>query len=322
MMIKRIFGELPDWAKQENPLLRYEIVRRQDKSESPVGRILMWVIGLTVLILGGYIYATDGMQRGLQLPYTLDIWRIVIFPLLFLQIIMRIAGLSLGVGAVTDERQRQTWDNLRATERGAEIGLRTRLASVFYRLRSVIFTVMVGRIVLVGAILYELTSMQGGYLDLLTARAIPVVSVQVGVILLAAFMTAFIIMPLTATGVDIALGLLISTTVRNRAISTVLQVLIVVFRTVTTLGLFWISWQFLNEEIALEGYSALSAIGASAIFADWGLVLSQLSTAGQLWADIPYTVFLGVFMLAMVVIQVLIAGGCMLLAVRAAEVRE
>lgn len=321
-MIKRVFGELPDWAKLENPILRYEIVRRQDKSESAVGRIAMPVIGLSVLFLGGYIYATDGMQRGLQLPYTLDIWRMLIFPLLFLQLIMRIAGLSLGVGAVSNERQRQTWDNLRATERGAEIGLRTRLVSVFYRLRGLIFPVMVGRIVLVGAILYELTSMNGDYLNLLTGQSSPAVSFQVGMILLAAFMTAFIVIPLTATGVDIAIGLLISTTVRNRAVSTLIQVLLVVFRVMTAIGLFWFSWQILNEELVLEGYPALSVMGASAIFADWGLVLSQLSTAGDLWRDIPYTIFIAVFMLAMVIVQVLIAGGLLLLAIRAAEVRE
>lgn len=161
-MIKRIFGELPHWAKRENPVLRYELSRRQDKSQSSAGRIAMWVITLSVLFLAGYIFATDGLQRSLQLPYTQDIWRILIFPVLFVQLAMRITGLSLGVGAVTEERQRQTWDNLRATEQGADISLRTRFVSVFYRLKGMIFTVMLARTVLIVALLYELTSFQGG----------------------------------------------------------------------------------------------------------------------------------------------------------------
>lgn len=321
-MIKRLIGDIPDWAKGDNPLLRYELSRLEDKSGSAVGRIVLWVIGLTVFTLGGYLYATEGLQRGLQMPYTVDIWRMLVFPLIAIQLVFRVAGLSLGVGAVTDERQRQTWDNLRATERGAELGLRTRWVSVFYRLRGLAFTILLARLVLLGAILYELTSMQGGYLDLLTARAIPSVSMEVGVILLASFMTAFIIMPITATGVDIAIGLFISTNIRNRALSALAQVLVIVFRVVTTVGLFWIIWQLMNGESGLEGLPALGALGAGAILADWGLILSQLSNAGEIWAQIPYAVFLGAVMLIFAVIQVGIASALLMLSVQSAEVRE
>lgn len=321
-MIKRIIGDIPDWAKRENPLLRYELSRREDKSGSAVGRVAMWVIILSTLVLGGYLYVTNGLQRSLQMPYTLDIWRMLVFPLVAIQLILRVAGLSLGVGAVTDERQRQTWDNLRATERGAEIGLRTRWVSVFYRLRGLVFTILVSRFVLIGAILYELTSMQGGYLDLLTARAMPSVSMEVGVILLAAFMTAFIIMPITATGVDIAIGLFISTNIRNRALSALAQVLVVVFRVVTTVGFFWITWQLMNGDSAIEGLPALYTLGAGAVLADWGLLLSQLSNAGEIWAQIPYAVYLGLGMLIFAVVQVAIASGLLSLAVRSAEIRE
>lgn len=321
-MIKRLIGDIPDWAKRDNPLLRYELLRREDNSGSALGRITLWVIGLTAFTLGGYFYATEGLQRGLQMPYTLDIWRMLVFPLIAIQLIFRVAGLSLGVGAVTDERQRQTWDNLRATERGAELGLRTRWVSVFYRLRGLAFTILLARLVLLGAILYELTSMQGGYLDLLTARAIPSVSMEVGVILLASFMTAFIIMPITATGVDIAIGLFVSTNIRNRALSALAQVLMIVFRVVTTVGLFWITWQLMNGESVLEGLPALGALGAGAILADWGLLLSQLSNAGEIWTQVPYAVFLGVVMLTFVVIQVAITSGLLMLSVQSAEVRE
>lgn len=321
-MMKRIFGELPTWMTLQNPLLRYEITRHRDKSESRLKRMLTWVVGLTIFILVGYIYATDGLQRGLQLPYTLDIWRIIIFPLLLMQVIMRVAGLSMGVGAVTDERQRQTWDNLRATERGAEIGLRTRLVSVFYRLRGFVFTIMLARLVLIGAILYELTSIQGDYLNLLTASAVPSVSMEVGVILLSAFMTAFILMPISAIGLDIAIGLFIATNVRQRAISGMLQVLVIVFRVVSSGLLFWWTWQFINDELVIEGQSAFALLTSFSILGDWGVVLSQLSQAGRLWSQVPNSIFIGILMLGFVVLQVALMSGLLMLAVRAAETRE
>ncbi len=320
-MIKRIFGDMPDWAQRANPLLRYELVRREGTS-SAAGRIAMWVIFLATLIVAGYIHATDGMQRGLQLPYTLDIWRVIVFPLFFVQLIMRVAGLSMGVGAVTDERQRQTWDNLRATENGAAISLRTRWVSVFYRLKGLAFTILAARLILIAAILYELTSMQGAYLDLLSARALPMVSAEVGIIILSAFMTAFIMLPFTATGVDIALGLLISTTIRNRAIAALLQVILVVFRVGVGGVCFWLSWQLVNDNLMLEGVPALSLLGAGAIFGDWGIILSQLSTTGQLWSEIPFSIFLGLILLFVAIVQVAVTSGILQLAVRAAEVRE
>lgn len=322
-MIERIIGEVPNWTKRDNPLLRYELARHDVPSSSAYGRIVMWVIILTVLVLGGYVYATDGLQRSLQMPYSLDIWRIIVFPLFALQLIFRVAGLSLGVGAVSDERQRQTWDNLRATERGAEISLRTRWVSVFYRLRGLVFTILASRLILIGAIFYELTSMQGEYLSFLTARADPSVSLQVGVILLGMFLTAFILMPITATGVDIALGLYISTNIRNRALSSLAQVLLIVFRVVTSLGLFWMTWQFVMVDSSIQDTSSgLALISASAILGDWGLMLAQLSKTVEIWADVPYTVFIGTLMLIMVIVQMSIVSGLLMLSVRSAEIRE
>ena len=206
----------------------------------------------------------------MQMPYTLDIWRMLFFPILVIQVIMRVSGLSLAVSSVRDERRRQTWDNLRATERGAEIALRTRWVSVFYRLRGLILTVMTTRIILIIAILYELTSMQGGYLDLLAAKSDPSISLEMAVILLSALMTAFVMMPITAIGVDIALGLLISTAIRNRAFAGLAQVLVLTFRLVSTFVLFWLTWGFMNADMLLGDMQALGAVGAGRLGSNFG----------------------------------------------------
>ena len=81
-MFKRILGDIPDWAKLENPLLRYEVVRK--RPENTTRKRILWMAGwvafLAFLLLGGYALTTNGFQRGLQMPYTVDIWRGVILP--------------------------------------------------------------------------------------------------------------------------------------------------------------------------------------------------------------------------------------------------
>jgi hypothetical protein len=324
-MIKRIFGDVPDWAKRENPLLRYEIVRNQpqDSARARVMRMGGWVILLAFLLLLGYAITTNGFQRSLQMPYTLDIWRMLFYPVLILQVILRVAGLSMGVNAVGDERRRQTWDNLRSTEKGTEISLRTRWISVlFYRLRGLLVSVMLARIVLAVAILYELTAFQGQYLDILSNRSIPSVPLEVGVILLAGLMTAVVLMPITATGVDIALGLLISSSVRNRAFSAILQILVIIFRVGTTVILLMLMQQFQSQAFVLDSASSWFLVSGFAVFGDWGLTLTQLSKTGELWASVPYSVFIGGVLLLATLLQVLLTSGMLALAVRLAERNE
>lgn len=323
-MFKHIFGELPDWAKRGNPLLRYELSRFDPElnRKERIFRVVTWVLLLAFLILAGYLYATNGLRSPFTKPYTFDIWRMLFFPVLIVQLIARVTGLSLGMNSVRNERRRQTWDNLRATERGAEIGLRSRWVSVLYRLRRLIFAVMSGRLILIGAILYELTSMQGGYLDILIAKSEPSISLELGVILLSSFMTALIVMPITAIGVDIALGLFISTVIKNRAFAGLAQVLVLTFRVVSTVALFWLTWGFMNDSISLNGTQALGAIGAFSVLGDWGLLLSQLSQTGQLWASVPNSIFLGFGLLLMSLLQVAIASGLLSLSVYFAERNE
>jgi hypothetical protein len=324
-MIKRIFGDVPDWAKRENPLLRYEIIRNQPQTttRSRVMRMTGWVLLLAFLLLLGYAIATDGFQRGLQMPYTVDIWRMLFYPILVLQVILRVAGLSMGVNAVSDERRRQTWDNVRSTEKGTDISLHTRWFSVlFYRLRGLLVSIMLARIILVLAILYELTSFQGQYLDILTNRSLPSVPLEAGVILLAGLMTAVVLMPITSTGVDVALGLLISSTVRNRAFAAILQVLLIIFRVGTTILLLGLILQVRSETLILDNSAAWFLHTGFAAFGDWGLTQTQLTQTGQLWAEVPYTIFIGGGLLLVSLVQVIITSGLLKLAVYLAERNE
>jgi hypothetical protein len=327
-MLKRIhhylFREYLDWAEQSKPLLRYEQSRNapDSRNQARFWRVIGWVGLLSILLLGGYFFATNGLQTSLDRPYSQALWRVLIIPLFLMQILFQVAALSLGVGAVGAERRRQTWDNLRATERGTEISLQTRFPAIFSQLFGFAAFIAIGRLLLIGAILYEVMSFQGDYLNLLSARSNPAVSLELGMILLGAFMTAFVLLPITSTCLNIAIGLCISAWVNNRAVAAILQMLLVGIRFLTAGLFFYYSWQLVYGGITLDPAPALGLLSFGAAFGDWGLILSQLSLAGELWRTVPFSIFIGLALLLWVIAQALLTQGFLKLAVRAAEVRE
>lgn len=328
MMLKQIqrylFREYLEWQEQSKPLLRYEQSRNapDSRSQARFWRILGWVGLLSALLLGGYFFATGGLQSSLERPYSLALWRVLVLPLFLMQVLLQLAALSMGVGAVGAERRRQTWDNLRATERGTEISLQTRFPAIFSQLFGFAAFIAIGRLLLIGAILYEVMSFQGDYLNLLSARSNPTISLELGMILLGAFMTAFVLLPITATSFNIALGLCISAWVQNRALAAIIQMLFIGLRMLSAGLLFFYGWHFVYGDIVLDSLTALGLLTSVSAFGDWGLLLSQLSQAGELWRTVPYSVFISIALLLWVVLQALLSQGLLKLAVRAAELRE
>lgn len=319
-----LFHEYLDWAEQSKPLLRYEQSRNaaNQSSQSRLWRVLGWVGLLSALLLVGYFFATNAAQTSLERPYSLAIWRVLILPLFLMQVIFQVAAFSLGMGAVGAERRHQTWDNLRATERGTEISLQTRFPAIFTQLAGFAAFIMLGRIVLLGAILYEVTSFQGDFLNLLSARSNPSVSLELGMILLGAFMTAFVLLPITATSFNIALGLFLSAWMRNRVSSAIVQMLIIALRFVSAGILVYFAWQFAHGGLELDPLAALALLSTSTAFGDWGLLLSQLSMAGEFWRTVPFTIFIGFGLLLWLIVQVALTQALVKLAVRAAELHE
>ena len=323
-MIRRIIGPLPTWAERKHPVLRYEL-NRQQPTVSVQGialRIVGGVMSLAVLALLGYLWATNGLQDDPGINPADAIWRILLFPTLFVQTLTVIAAFSLGVEAISDERRRQTWDNLRATPQGATLALRTRWVAVFYRVRSGLLLVIATRLLLVGVVMYQLTSHRGAYLDILTANITPETSLALGVILLATMITASFLLPLTTVGAEAALGLLISATIRNRTFSALLQVLYLLARLAVGAFLLWAITQMLAGEFIVGDAVAWLLVVSSAAFADGGVLLMHLDEAGELWARVPYGVYFGVALLLFALVQALIADGLVALAVRQAERRE
>lgn len=322
-MIKYLTSQLPTWARPEHPLLQYQLrSNRIDTRQARLLRALGVVVVGFLLFAGGYLYATNLLQAPAGSNLTDSIWRVLFFPALIIQIILRIVAFSVGVGSIAENRRNQTWDSMRATEKGAEITLRTRWAAMFYQMRGLIGGVLFIRLILIVGILYDLTAFRGGYLDMLTANITPEIPVSVGVLLLSALMTAGMLLPLTGLGVDMAMGLLISTAVRQRTYAGLIQAVYVVIRLAVVVGLLYLLTRFIQGELQLEGWLAWLLVTGFTAIGDWGLVLLQLGSAGELWAIIPYAVAIGVVLLVFALIQAILTDVLLNFAVKVAERRE
>src|SRR5690606_6660818 len=129
---------------------------------------------------------------------------------------------------------------------GAELTIRTRWAAVFYRIRGLVALVVIVRLVLIAGILIDLTAFHGHYLDLLINGIVPDVPLPVAALLLAFTMTASLLLPLTITGFDAAVGLLIATLLQQRTYAILAQILYVIVRIGLVALLVFVMTQFVN----------------------------------------------------------------------------
>ena len=142
-LMQRLGLQLPEWARPEHPHLRFEL---KSMEQVPRRRRLLRALGfalvVVVLYVGGYLQATDFLQS--YNPFTswdasdplrtlfpgqnlteglMMVW---FWPTLILQALAAVLALAMTVNTVSEQKRRQTWDNLRATEGGVKLGFRTR----------------------------------------------------------------------------------------------------------------------------------------------------------------------------------------------------
>lgn len=324
-MIRRFIGELPKWARFDHPILRYELTRNAGelRPRARYLRALGTILALLALLAGGYLYATDFLrQPSAGENLTDSLWRVLYFPALALTLLLRVSVISTTVNTVSEERRRERWDNLRATEAGAELALRTRWVAVFYRFRGLVALLMLARVILIIGILYDLTAFRGGYLSMLTANITPEVSVVFGVVLLSLIMTASTLLVWTGTGLDAAVGLFASALIKQRLYTAMFQILFIAIRLFVPLALLIAVTQFIVGGLQLEAGWLWLLILAFVVTGDWGMILLQLAALGEIWARVPYSIFIGVAMLVIVLLQALITDGLLAYAVRHAERHE
>lgn len=322
-MIQRFTGQLPLWARADHPVLRYELARAAGRLPKRAQYFrALWVVLLGFLLAGGgYLIATGFLQQPPGQNLTESALNVVFWPMLVVQILMSAVTMGLTGSTVSEEIRRQTWDNLRATQAGAELTIRTRWAAVFYRIRGLLGVVLLIRVLLIVGILVDLTAFQGRYLDLLINGIVPDVALPIAALLLAFMMTASLLLPLTAVGFDAAMGLLIATLFQQRTYAVLAQVLYVVFRGFLVTLLVFSTTQFVNGDLTATDPGAWALVGGFAAFGDWGLSFLNLGFFGEIWATIPYGIFLGLALLVLSLIQAALTDGIVALAIRQAERR-
>lgn len=319
-MLERLGMQLPGWARTTHPFVRYEIGsarpgNRRRRYLQAGGLALL----LVVLFWIGYLIATRFLQEPAGQNLTESAMAVFFWPTLGLQILLQVAALALTVNTVSEQKRRQAWDSLRATEEGAGLALRARWISVYYRLRPLLVLVLFIRGLFILGILYDLTAFQGRYIDLLVNNITPDVSPIIGAFLVAFMMTASLLLPLTSVGLDAAIGLLISVQVQQRVYSVLMQFIVILLRLLIVGALLAGTTQFIGGNLPMENATAWLFMGGFAGFGDWGLSFLHLGFFSEVWATVPYGILLGVGLLAFALLQSAVSEWLLAFAIRRAE---
>lgn len=320
-MVRLFVGQLPAWARRDHPVLHHELGAEGRLSRrARLLRAFGGLLAVAVLLGIGVLIATDMLRAPAGQTNVESVNAVLYYPLLLLQVGLSIAALLSTTNFVGDEIRRQNWDNLRATEQGAEMAMRARWVAVFYRLRAPLAVVFLGRVVLIGVMLWELTAFQGRYLDLLINGIVPDVPLVAAVLLVSFLMTSALLLPLTSVGFDAAVGLLISSFVPQRTYSALIQIVLIFVRIAITVAFVAGALSFLRGEmffatdlgawLLMAGYGALG---------DWGLGLLNLGRSSEIWATVPYGILINLVLLVFALVQAAVADRLLMLAVRLAQ---
>lgn len=321
-MIKQLTRQIPDWAHPSHPILQYELSRLKETG-SWHGKIVALFLLVLVLGLGGYLYATYIYQSPTKGNITDLAWRALYFPTLLVQIITAIASLSYGIESISKERSQNTWDNLRATESGAEFTLRARWIAILYRLRLPIMMILMVRIVLVIGMLSDIGAYSGLYPEMLTSNLTPPIpDWRIGLLVISLIMTLNILLPLTMIASSAGIGILISVAIKDRAYMVAIQVILTIFQILVTAGLLIALSQVLSGTLDLSDEALFALVLGYSSFGDWGLLFAQLGSVGEIWAIVPYGLLIGVALIGIMLLQSALTDGMLSLAVRLSENSE
>jgi hypothetical protein len=328
-MLRRFFySQLPDFAQPANPLMRYAMLRetRRSTRRGQIIRAILAVLVIIALLVPGWQIATNIGQTSLDSANLIGKAFLVLYwPLVFIQIVARIFAIGSTSGVIANEVQHGTWDTLKVTTNGAILTMKSRWATVFYRLRAILILLLLTRIVFIVGAMIDLAQFQGRYLDLLLSGTVPFgppnipdqnVSVFLGILTMAIMMTAVLLAPFTSVAFDASVGMLLGTIARGRLIGILGQVILVLIRLVITgaallVGAAVLSLTTFRVPQLVPGDSPVVAWLAALLGiaeGDMGLTMLHLPHVQRLWADLEYGVLVGWAFLGYTLLQALLAN--------------
>ncbi len=321
-MLQRLNHQLPPWAQPDAPSLRYLLGRPQPST----WRRVLQALGLGAVIgLVGLAFVV--LQPNIDLGRSLSeqVLNLIFWPIVGVQLGMNVAAMVITSSAITTEKRKDNWDNLRATPGGVDLTLRAHWsAAVFYRLWRLLGLVYLARGVLLALLLYDLTAFRGEYLNYLTGGIVPETPLLLGGLLMALTITASFVLPLTSLGLDASVGLLAATIFRQRVFVGLIQVVLGVMRVSLALGAMVIFVTLTDVTTSLgappeAGWAAMLGLG---VLGDGGLRFLHAATLGQLWQTIPFGIYIGAALLLAAVVQAGLADLLLRWAVHRAERME
>ena len=304
---------LPGWAQRDSALLRYLLV-----NASGWRATLLQVIGW-LLAIGLATWAFEA-SHPIDANMGRRIWRSSQLPCLALQMGTWLVAFLLGGSTAGQQRRRNTWESLRATEAGVTLMLRLRWLGILYRLRAPIAALLLWRLLYCLGMWVDLAAFGGHHSSMLALQALPPLPAGwLALPLLAATMAAMLLLPLSAIALAAALGIWLSVLIRERLFAALAQLFI------ATAQLIWVaagSLQFNLVWLQLHGEPHFAWLLLYGALGDWALSLGQLSNLGELWANVPHSAGLGTALLCLALAQGLAADGLLWLAARLAERRD
>ncbi|MCY4464997.1 MAG: hypothetical protein OXE46_05640 [Chloroflexi bacterium] len=303
---------LPDWARRDSALLRYQLAK-PGSGRSTLLQVTGWLlaIGIAALYIEAHSPADANIGRR--------IWRSSQLPTLALQMGTWVLAFVLGGATASGQRSRKTWDSLRATETGLTLALRMRWLGILLRLRAPITAILLLRLFYCLGMWVDLSAFGGHHSSMLALQALPPLpDTWQALPLIAATIAALLLQPFCAIGLGAALGILLSVLIRERLFAALAQIFIISAQLILVVAgslQFNFVWLQIPGEAQFAWQLFYSALG------DWGLSLGQLSNLGEFWSSVPGSAGIGLALLCLALAQGLAADGLLWLAARLAERR-
>ncbi len=321
-MMRRAAGWLARWR---DLLPADPLPRGQSAAGDARSRLLAAALMLLAFFGSGYLIASDMLcTNPFERPYSRWLVDILYWPAFAVQISLQVLVLAQAANTVGESVRRQTWDSLRVTPLGAGLLLRRRWWRLLAgQLRGLLALLLAVRLLLLTGVLVEMAAFRGEHLSYLSAWAQPAVPAPLGLALLALALAAAFLLPLTGLAFDAALGLLISTWVRQRVYVSLALVTLVALRLALVFLLLSGVEQFRASALDLPAVGVWLLLVAFTLVGDWGLALLSLGfVGGQVWAGLPLGVLIGVALVIGALLQAALADALLALASREAERRE
>lgn len=320
-MLQRLTTQLPEWSRPQHPAMRHILGA---PSRNTRRSLIIQLLAALLLIIAAAVISGGVVGQNVALPISEILMNALFWPTFIGQLVLSLFVIVYTSGVVGDEKRRQTWDTLRATRSGVGLAMRARWsAAIFYRLSGFVMALFIVRLILVGALVYDLTAFGGDYLALISGGGVvPQLPLPAVIVLLALSMAASFVLPLTGLGLDASLGLLLSTFIHNRVFLVLAQVVVGLARFAVAAGMVWLVATSTNLMTMHSTEAAWFSMVGYGTFGDWGLRYLNLNIYSEYWATVQYSIFTGAGMLLVAFMQAFLADVLVTLAVRRGEARE